>query len=283
MNHQLTQNNPDAWSASYRVLAPYLLGYFILVPGTLFCYQAGGPSKLSILASSGTSFFWRFIRITLLTAIVSAIVLVPLFLLQNAWMEHVDNHVVGRSAFLHELAGWLVFALVAAILRLYFDLVEVYTVQLADRYLPNGKPDRRVRRTLLPALQTLRRNFARAYGIFLLLGVLGFAAVALTARIVLHMLAQPRVWPMFLLAQAGLLGMMASRFWQRAAETVLACDNPLPYPEPIHNPYLQGPFSSMTAPTLPPNDPQPDPEPAPPSLPEPDPGVFHHEAGKTEE
>jgi len=27
-------------------------------------------------------------------------------------------------------------------------------------------------------------------------------------------------------------------------------------------------------------DPQPDPEPAVPSLPEPDPGVFHHEPGK---
>ena len=46
----------------------------------------------------------------------------------------------------------------------------------------------------------------------------------------MHSLAQPRVWPMFLLAQLGLFLMLLMRFWQRGAETVLALDNPIPMP-----------------------------------------------------
>src|SRR5207248_10237602 len=59
---------------------------------------------------------------------------------------------------------------------------------------------------------------------------LGFAAVILTARISMHMLAQPRVWPTFLLAQLGLFLMLFTRFWQRAAETSLSLQNPIPSP-----------------------------------------------------
>jgi hypothetical protein len=140
-----------------------------------------------------------------------------------------------------------------------------------------------VRTTLLPALRTLRANFGRAYGSFVSLTLLGFAAVAVTGRIAMHMLAQPRVWPMFLLAQAGLLGMMATRFWQRGAETILAADNPLPRPpdpatfadEPVR---YSAPLD--LGPRQPVADAQSDPEPAAPSFDEPDAGVFHHEAGK---
>jgi hypothetical protein len=270
---RLSYMAPSTGGSSYAGLPLYLLGYFLLVPGTLFCYQAKRPSRLHTLLSSGISFFWRFFRITLLTALISAIILVPLALIQGAWSTHVDNQEVELSASLHKLPGLLVIFLVAALLRLYFDLVEVYTVQLADRYLPNGKPDRRVRRTLLPAFRALRQNLARAYLSFLTLTLLGFAAFALTARVADHTLAQPRVWPQFLLFQAGLFCMMATRFWQRGAETILASDNPIP-------PATQ--LTAVPAPPIPPAhplDPQPDPEPAPPSLSEPDPGVFHRDQG----
>jgi len=274
--HRISYNAPDPGSA-YLGQPLYLLCFFILVPGTLFCYHAQAPSHLRILASSGISFFWRFVRITVLAAFVSLAILAPLFFLQTAWTEHVDNTQVGRAAFLQELPGWILIFLVAALLRLYFDLVEVYTIQLADQYRPSGKPDRRVRRTLLPALRTLRQNFTRAYATFLILTLLGFAAVIFTGRIAMHMLAQPRVWPVFLLAQAGLFCMMLTRFWQRGAETILAADNPLLSP-----PYYTDP--TIPIPTIPYTpDPQPNPEPAAPSLPEPDPGVFHHETSRNEE
>jgi hypothetical protein len=70
-----------------------------------------------------------------------------------------------------------------------------------------------------------------------------------------------------------MVALLASRFWQRGAETILAEDFPIPAPQPATPPSDQPHFSS---------DPQPDPEPAAPSLPEPDPGVFHHDVPPAE-
>jgi len=280
--HRMSYMAPQTGNTAYAGLPLYLIGYFILVPGTLFCYQSAAPSRLPILVSSGISYFWRFVRITLLTALVSLAILSPMLALQARWSAHVDDHFVGLSALLHTLPGFILIFLAAALLRLYFDLVEVYTVQLGDRYRANGRQDRRVRSVLLPALRTLFANLGRAYFSFVGLTILGFAALAIPSRIAMHMLAQPRVWPMFLLGQAGLCGMMATRFWQRGAETILAADNPLPLPpapstdEP---PGLDAPSIRHSSPSGQHHaaDALSDPEPAAPSLDAPDPGVFHHQ------
>ena len=255
--NRLHHDSAPSGVTSYLGLPLYFLIYFLIVPGTLAAYQSPTPARLSTLISTGIDFFWRFVRITLVTLPVSAAILGPLAYLQSRWSDHVDSTYTGLPAFLYLLPGILVIALAAALLRLYFDLVEVHTI--------HRSPDRRIRLALLPALRTLARNLPRALGIFLLLALLGLAALIFTGRIAAHTLAQPRVWPLFLLAQTGLFLILFTRFWQRAAETLLVLDNPL-----------------TTRALLPimdthPPDPQPDPEPAPPSLPEPDPGVFHHD------
>jgi hypothetical protein len=275
----------------------YLLVYFLLVPGTLFCYQTDTRARLSTLLHQGLLFFWRFVRITLFTLVISGLILGPLYFLQGKWTDYVDEHIVGRNAFFAILAGNILLFLVASILRLYFDLVEVYTVQLGLHLRSNGQPDRRVRHTLAPAWRTLRAHFSQAWPIFLFLTILGFAAVLLTARVSMHMLAQPRVWPTFLLAQLGLFLMLLTRFWQRGAETSLALQNPiansgLPPTRPMTT------VADRLAPAEPlrptrrielapeqcsvPATPEPisNPEPASPSLDEPDPGVFHHNPTK---
>jgi hypothetical protein len=265
----------------------YLLVYFLLVPGTLFCYQTNAPARLGTLLQQGLAHFWRFVRITLLALLFSIIILGPLFYLQGEWANYVDDHSVERAAFFQTLAGNVVIFLVASLLRLYFDLVEVYTVQLGLQLRPNGKPDRRVRRALAPAWRTLRTHFSQAWPIFLFLTILGFAAVLLTARTSMHMLAQPRVWPTFLLAQLGLFLMLLTRFWQRGAETSLALQHPIAAPSVPPIVPIAGVADSTRRIQLTPEHASPatlepiaDPEPASPSLDEPDPGVFHHEPVK---
>jgi hypothetical protein len=285
----------DAGMASGHASIPlYLLVYFLLVPGTLFCYQTDARARLGTLLQQGLLHFWRFFRITLLTLLVSALILGPLFFLQGKWADHVDEHVVGRSAFFQLLAGYIILFLVASILRLYFDLVEVYTVQLGLHLRDNGKPDRRVHRALGPAWRTLFANFSQAWPIFLFLTILGFTAVVLTARTSMHMLAQPRVWPTFLLAQLGLFLMLLTRFWQRGVETSLALQNPivasslppiLPIAgvvdpiDPLH-PNRRIQLTPEHHPNPATHEPISDPEPAPPSLDGPDLGVFHHDPTK---
>jgi hypothetical protein len=283
------QDGPSGGSAGAFTSVPlYLLVYFLLVPGALFCYQTKSPAKPSTLFQQGLIHFWRFFRITVLTVLVSALILGPLVFIQGKWADHVDKHAVERHAFFATLVGYMVIFLVASILRLYFDLVEVYTVQLGLHRRHNGKSDRRVRRALGPSWRTLRAHFSQAWPVFLFLTILGASAVILTARASMHMLAQPRVWPTFLLAQFGLFVLLFTRFWQRGAETSLALQNPIFSPSPLPilpvvgkvNPVdpLQ-PNHPVQAHQIPPGqplDPIPNPEPASPSLDEPDPGVFHH-------
>ena len=232
---KLSQGPGPATLSSYFSTPFYLVLYFLIVPGTLFCYQTGTPAHLFTILQSGFAHFWRFVRITLISLVVSAPILVGLNALQNVWSAHVDQNTVGRPAFLLDLAGLVVIGLAAAVLRVFFDLIQVYTVQLGLLQFPvdpgkKGRPERRIRRTFKPAWRTFRRNFFRLYLTFVFLTLLGLAAVIVTARTAMHSLAQPRVWPMFLLAQLGLFLLLLTRFWQRGAETVLALDNPIPVP-----------------------------------------------------
>ncbi|HZL25406.1 MAG TPA: hypothetical protein VFC39_02625 [Acidobacteriaceae bacterium] len=221
-----------ATMGSFFSIFLYLVFYFLVVPGTLFCYQTGAPARLSTLLQTGILYFWRFVRVTLISLAGFVIVLGPLLALRKVWDAHVDEHIVGRSAMWHELVALILIGLVAAALRVYFDLVEVYTVQLGQLLRPAvsnqaARPDRRVRRALKPAWRTFRRNFFRIYCTFIFLALGGLSAVFVTARMAMHSLAQPRVWPMFLLAQVGLFLMLLTRFWQRGAETALALDSPI--------------------------------------------------------
>ncbi|MEG9436951.1 hypothetical protein JAO29_12370 [Edaphobacter sp. HDX4] len=316
----------NAMTSHGSVLA-YLLIYFLLVPGTLSIYLRRKPAKLSRLLRHGILHFWRFVRITILTVLAGLVILGPLFVLQRHWAAFIDDRFVGRTSLILTFAGAVVILLIASLLRLYFDLVEVYTVQLGMHNRFSGRPDRRVRRTLGPAFRLLRAHLARAWIVFLVLALAGFASAFLASRIAMHMLAQPRSWMMFLVAQLGLSILLFMRFWQRGAETSLVAQHPImtdedsypahesssykrsipiatKIPPPPHESssdhphhvemiYNSDPLNAIYPAPLSADDPLvqsgereqplatpdpiPNPEPASPSLEEPDPGVFHHE------
>jgi hypothetical protein len=228
VSHRLGYGAPSAGASAYAGLPVYFLVYFVLVPGALFGYRINAPGRLAIMASLGIGFFWRFVRIALLTLVTSLVVLVPMALALGAWGNWVTEHEVGGAQLWWQLPGWLGLGLVAMVLRLYWDMVEVYAVQLDGQIRPNGKPDRRVRRVLGHAARTLWRNFGRAYGVFLLIALLGAAEIVVTARAAAHLLPEPRVWPVFLLLQAGFFLNLLTRYWQRGCETILAADFLLP-------------------------------------------------------
>jgi hypothetical protein len=223
--------------ASHGSVVAFLAIYFLLVPGTLFSYITNQPAKLSTLIYQGLLHFWRFVRITLLALLAGLVILGPLTVAERHWNSFVDDRFVGRTSLLLTLAGMLLVLLVASLLRLYFDLVEIYTVQLGTHLRISGRPDRRVRRTLAPALRLLRANLFRLWIIFLALAVSGATIVFFTSRTAMHMLARPHAWPMFLVAQIGLMAMLFLRFWQRGVETSLVLQHPVTtsddsFPEP---------------------------------------------------
>ncbi len=305
-SRRLADGPPGSLTPSALAIPLYLLVFFLLVPGTLLTYQADTPLHLGTLFQTGIQSFWSFVRITLLTVLTAAVVLGLLGAIQSAWARHVDQTATGQSAFVLTQLGNLIILLAACFLRLYFDLVEVHSVALAQTSRPTGRPDRRVRATLRPAWRTLRRHFGSSFLTFLFLTAAGLFVAYLFFVSALHHLAQPRNWPNLLLAQAAVFFLLFTRFWQRAAESVLfqnlnptlprsAIFAPLPANPPPSRP-LELSMSTFPSPTAPMDpifpgppvdpgfnpdpvpfpDPMPSPEPISPSLAAPDPGVFHH-------
>lgn len=176
---------------------------------------------LSVLLRGGVAYFWRFVRAALLAGGSAAIIVSVLLAIRAGLLARADAVYVGRRMFLFSSISLFVILLVALLLRLWWDLVEVYVVRNAM----DG--ERRVHLALLPALRLLFRHFFRAFGSFLLTGLAGVTALALCLAL-WKALPAHQVWMAALLVQLGLFLLLASRFWQRglAAAFVMSVDPP---------------------------------------------------------
>jgi hypothetical protein len=199
-----------------------VLTLFFLFAGSVFVFVAAEPPLLSVLLRGGVAYFWRFVRAALLAGGSAAIILCALLAIRAWLLARADAVDVGRRMFVFASVSLFVVLLVALLLRLWWDLVEVYIVRNAM----DG--ERRVHLALLPALRLLFRHFFRAFGSFLLTGIAGVTALGLCLAL-WKALPAHQVWMAALLTQLGLFLLLASRFWQRGLETalVMAADPPM--------------------------------------------------------
>jgi hypothetical protein len=166
------------------------------------------------LLRGGVAYFWRFVRAALLAGGSAAIILCVLLAMRAGLMARVDAVYVERRMFFYSTISGAVVLLVALLLRLWWDLVEVYIVRNAM----DG--ERRVHLALVPAFRLLFRYFFRIFGSFLLTGTAGVTALALCLAL-WKALPAPQIWMAALLAQIGLFLLLVSRFWQRGLEATL--------------------------------------------------------------
>ena len=192
-----------------------LLLLFVLFTGSVFVFVSAEPPRISVLLRGGTAYFFRFVRAAILAGCGGAVVLAILLGLRAALLAWVDATYVGSGMFYYGLFSGAVVLLAALLVRLWWDLVEVYIVRNAMH------GERSARRALLPAFRVLSRNFFRTFGSFLLTGATGVGALGLCLYLWKELVSPRQVWIAFLLAQAGLFLLLASRFWQRGLETTL--------------------------------------------------------------
>jgi hypothetical protein len=200
-----------------------LLVLFVLFAGTTFVYVSAEPPQLSVLLRGGVAYFWRFVRAAILAGCVAAVILGILLAARALLLTRAGNVYVERTMFLYSAISATVVLLVASLVRLWWDLVEVYIV----RNVMDG--ERGVRRALLPALLLLWKYFFRSVGSFLLSGMLGVSALAFCLLLWKQFVPANQVWLACLLAQLGLFLLLASRFWQRGIEAalVMSADPPM--------------------------------------------------------
>jgi hypothetical protein len=207
---------PLATQTAFWINLLEVLVVFVLFTGTIFVYVSAEPPRLSVLLRGGVAYFWRFVRATLLAVCIATLILGALIAVRTALLARASAVYVERKMFLYSVISGAVILLVALLLRLWLDLVEVYIVRNAV----DG--ERRVRNALLPALRLLFRYFFRTVGSFFLAGLLGVGALAACLYLWNQFVPAHQVWIAFLLAQVGLFLLLASRFWQRGIEVSLA-------------------------------------------------------------
>jgi hypothetical protein len=194
---------------------------FVLFAGSVFIYVSAEPPRLSVLLRGGIAYFWRFVRAAIVAGVAATLILGLLLGIRGLLLDRAGNVYVGRQIFVYSAISAGLILLLALVVRLWWDLVEVYIVRNAM----DG--ERRIQPALLPALRLLFRNFFRTFGSFLVAGLAGVFAFTL-CLFLWRLLPAHRVWMACLLAQLGLFVLLAGRFWQRGVEAtlVMAADPP---------------------------------------------------------
>jgi len=191
--------------------AIFLLLTIVLLPGVFLGYASDHRiSRDEFFRACGRN-LWRFVRLTILFAIIGGMVAGVLFSIQHAIIEAASATSHETLPFYMQLACLAVIFLLMTAIRIWFDLAEADVV-LADKGA--------VCKALGKAFRQTRQNLVSLVGTYVLVSIVG--AVILGGGIWLwHTIVPPAsVFGAFLISQATLCLLLATRFWQRA--TVVA-------------------------------------------------------------
>jgi hypothetical protein len=178
------------------------------MPGVLLGYSSDHRiSRDEFFRACGRN-LWRFVRLFVLAAVIAGAVGGGLFAAQDALATAADKTNYERLPFFTEVAGWVVIFLVLTIVRIWFDLAQTDVV-LRDQSA--------VRKSVAAGFRMARKNFARLFGTYVAISIVGLAILA--GGIVLwNMIVPPAsVLGAFLVSQVTMLLLLSTRFWQRAS------------------------------------------------------------------
>jgi hypothetical protein len=209
------EHDPGSGPVTTALTLLSVLLSFFFAAGIIYVFLTAEKPRLATILRAGVEYFWRFFRLMLFAAIIGGVILGPLGWLRWFYLKHADEKYVEAAYDLRFVLTLLVLLLIALILRLWFDLAEVYVVQMGR------EGDRRVRRSLGPSLRLLRQHFAHAFLSYFVAGTIGALGFAIFLWIWTVSQASHLILPVFLWSQIGLLFLLASRIWQRGIVTAL--------------------------------------------------------------
>jgi hypothetical protein len=219
---------------------------FLFTPAILSIFLSDELASLGNLFRVGLRFFWRMVRLGLVFLIVGGIPLGILAAIRGALLNRLDNIYVEREFFLWSLAMGLIVLFVAILVRLWFDLAQLVIVDRGT-YRIGRVESRSAWKALGPAWRLLRAGFWRLFFSFVLIDLLGLAALLL-ALFVWRAAPAGSVWLAFVIEQIGLFLLLAARFWQRGMEVAWFSSNTAvvavpvtPLVEPVVPPFVDTP------------------------------------------
>jgi len=178
------------------------------MPGVLLGYSSDHRiSRDEFFRACGRN-LWRFVRLFVLAAVIVGAFASGLYAAQDALATAADKTNYERLPFFTGVAGWVIIFLVLTMVRIWFDLAQTDVV-LRDQAA--------VRKSVAAGFRMARKNFARLFGTYVAISIVGVAILA--GGIVLwNMIVPPAsVLGAFLVSQVTMLLLLGTRFWQRAS------------------------------------------------------------------
>ncbi len=179
----------------------------IFLPGVLLGYASDHRiSRGEFFRGCGQN-VWRFVRLSIVFAILSGIVVGILSALQDALVNAADNTSYETLPFWVQTACLVVILLMLTFFRIWFDLAEIDVV-LTDQ--------KAVRRSIGYGWRWTRKNLGRLLGSYVAINLIGLATLAAGVWFWNVVVPPANVVGAFLVGQVILLLFLAMRFWQRA-------------------------------------------------------------------
>jgi hypothetical protein len=232
----------EAYSLVFFVFMLFMTGGFLEV------YSRDVRLTTSEYFEACGAFFWRFFRLMIFLLLC----LIPIAIFHHilrAIANHIgDNAVSAMTGVWCQIVAIIVTLVLLLILRLWFDMAEIYCV---------AQNERRVRRALRMAWRVTFGNFGILFRLFVGIGIIACIGFGFGLWLWMYVLPPTAIKTAFFLGQLMILWWLGTRLWQRSAETIwyqryLAHAAEVAAPAPAHYPVVT---------------PQPPPSPMPPPLP----------------
>jgi hypothetical protein len=198
---------PAATHPAMMFAVVFFLANLLFMPGVLLGYASDhGLPRDEFFRACGRN-LWRFVRLFVFFTIVAGSIAGILFGALNAAVAAADKTSNERLPFLIQVVGTVIIFLVLTVIRICFDLAQTDAV-LEDQTA--------VRKSIAAGFRKTRRHLGRLLASYVVIAIMALAVLA--AGILLwHAIVPPSsVLGAFIIGQATLLLLLATRFWQRA-------------------------------------------------------------------
>jgi hypothetical protein len=190
-----------------RFAVVFFLASLLFMPGVLLGYASDHRLPRDEFYRACGRNVWRFVRLLLFFTVIAGIVAGILFGALNALVGAADKTSHERLPFLVQLLGTGIIFLVLTAVRIWFDLAQTDVV-LRD--------EPAVRKSVADGFRKTRRNLGRLLGSYLVIALMALAVLVAGILLWYAIVPPSSVVGAFIIGEATLLLLLATRFWQRA-------------------------------------------------------------------
>lgn len=185
----------------------FFVASLLLMPGVLLGYASDHRLPRDEFYRACGRNVWRFVRLFVFFIVIAGMVSAILFAGMNALVAAADRTSNERLPFFTQLVGMTLIFVILTVLRIWFDLAQTDAV-LSDQSA--------VRKSIASGFRKTWRNLVPLLASYLVIAVVALAVLAGGIALWDQIVPPRSVLGAFLISQATLLLLLATRFWQRA-------------------------------------------------------------------